>query len=365
MGRSQERPDGRGITLQLSGPVRSASVQTMSRFRADVEGLRAVAVLAVVVYHAGLSQLGGGFVGVDVFYVLSGFLITGLLWEELQATGRLRLGGVLWPAGASPAPGRGPGPDGHGGRVVGLAVAAAGTGGCLGRGRGRAVGGQLPVRPPAHRLPGRCVALAAAALLVAGGRGAVLLAVAAAAAGRVPGWATAADAASAGAVAALALAGAGSLALSLRLTARSAPWAFLSLPTRAWELAAGGLIALSASTLRRLPGVAAATLGWLGLEAIAWSMTRFSAATPFPGTAALLPVGGTAMVLAAGCAAPRLGPGLVLGWWPLQAGGKLSYSWYLWHWPLLVLAPAVAGHPSACGRILAWPRPVACSPWPP
>jgi peptidoglycan/LPS O-acetylase OafA/YrhL len=158
---------------------------------------------------------------------------------------------------------------------------------------------------------------------------------------------------SAGAVAGLALAGAGSLALSLRLTARSAPWAFLSLPTRAWELAAGGLIALSASTLRRLPGVAAATLGWLGLEAIAWSIARFSAATPFPGIAALLPVGGTAAVLAAGCAAPRLGPGRVLGWWPLQAGGKLSYSWYLWHWPLLVLAPAVAGHPLGLGQNLS------------
>jgi hypothetical protein len=92
MGRSQARPNGRGITLQLSGPVRSAGVQTTSRFRADVEGLRAVAVLAVVVYHAGLSQVGGGFVGVDVFYVLSGFLITGLLWEELQTTGRLRMG---------------------------------------------------------------------------------------------------------------------------------------------------------------------------------------------------------------------------------------------------------------------------------
>src|SRR5215213_9889499 len=92
MGRGQERPDGRGIALQLSGPVRSASVQTTSRFRADVEGLRAVAVLAVVVYHAGLSQVGGGFVGVDVFYVLSGFLITGLLWEELQTTAGLRLG---------------------------------------------------------------------------------------------------------------------------------------------------------------------------------------------------------------------------------------------------------------------------------
>ena len=63
-----------------------------SRFRADVEGLRAVAVVAVVTYHAGLGRVGGGFVGVDVFYVLSGFLITGLLWDELDGTGRLRLG---------------------------------------------------------------------------------------------------------------------------------------------------------------------------------------------------------------------------------------------------------------------------------
>jgi hypothetical protein len=51
-----------------------------------------VAVLAVVAYHAGVARVEGGFVGVDVFYVLSGFLITGLLWEELQATGRLRMG---------------------------------------------------------------------------------------------------------------------------------------------------------------------------------------------------------------------------------------------------------------------------------
>lgn len=65
-------------------------MSTRSQFRTDVEGLRAVAVLAVVAYHAGLAAVGGGYVGVDVFYVLSGFLITGLLWEELQRTGRLQ-----------------------------------------------------------------------------------------------------------------------------------------------------------------------------------------------------------------------------------------------------------------------------------
>jgi peptidoglycan/LPS O-acetylase OafA/YrhL len=321
-------------------------------FRVDVEGLRAVAVLAVVAYHAGVDAVGGGFVGVDVFYVLSGFLITGLLWEELRGTGRLRLGAFyarrarrLLPAAVL---------------VVVVTVAASSV--WLSPLQARVVAGDA----------------VAAALYVANYRFAAqrtdyladvspsplqhywslgveeqfyllwpLLLLAVFLAGR-----RLAMRSSVAAAAALALVAAGSLALSLRLTAVSQPWAFFSLPTRAWELAAGGLVALAAPALQRLPGVAAATLGWLGLEAILWSMVQFRASTPFPGTAALFPVGGTAAVLAAGCAAPRLGPSLLLGWRPLQAGGKLSYSWYLWHWPLLILAPAVAGHPLGLGRNL-------------
>src|SRR4051794_29965404 len=60
------------------------------RFRPDIEGLRAVAVLAVVAFHAVVPGIGGGFVGVDVFFVISGFLITGLLWREVGDSGRLR-----------------------------------------------------------------------------------------------------------------------------------------------------------------------------------------------------------------------------------------------------------------------------------
>ena len=328
-------------------------MQTTSRFRADVEGLRAVAVLAVVVYHAGLSQVGGGFVGVDVFYVLSGFLITGLLWEELQTTARLRLGAFYGRRARRLLPAA----------VLVLMVTLAASWVWL---------SPLQARGAARDA-------AAAALYVANYRFALQRTDYLADASPSPlqhYWSLGVEEqfyllwpllllvvfvagrrlrtrSSAGAVAGLALAGVGSLALSLRLTAVSEPWAFFSLPTRAWELAAGGLVALSASTLRRLPGVAAATLGWLGLEAIAWSITRFSAATPFPGIAALFPVGGTAAVLAAGCAAPRLGPGRVLGWRPLQAGGKLSYSWCLWHWPPLILAPAVAGHPLGLGQNLS------------
>ena len=61
-------------------------------FRPDIEGLRAVAVLAVVLFHAGVPGVGGGFIGVDVFFVISGFLITGMLWREVSTTGGVRLG---------------------------------------------------------------------------------------------------------------------------------------------------------------------------------------------------------------------------------------------------------------------------------
>ena len=63
-----------------------------SGFRPDIEGLRAVAVLAVVLFHAELPGVGGGYVGVDVFFVISGFLITGLLWREVSTAGTVRLG---------------------------------------------------------------------------------------------------------------------------------------------------------------------------------------------------------------------------------------------------------------------------------
>ncbi len=85
-------------------------------------------------------------------------------------------------------------------------------------------------------------------------------------------------------------------------------------------------------------------LGWVGFGAIVWSVTRFTSATPFPGTAALLPVLGAVCVLAAGCAAPARGASAALASSPLQRAGRISYSWYLWHWPVLILVPAWVGH---------------------
>ena len=64
---------------------------SQKQFRTDIEGLRAVAVLAVVLFHAGVPGVGGGFIGVDVFFVVSGFLITGLLWREMTGTGTVEV----------------------------------------------------------------------------------------------------------------------------------------------------------------------------------------------------------------------------------------------------------------------------------
>ncbi|MGH3636685.1 MAG: acyltransferase family protein, partial [Mycobacterium sp.] len=91
-----------------------------------------------------------------------------------------------------------------------------------------------------------------------------------------------------------------------------------------------------------------------GLALIVLACTRLGTTTPYPGTAALLPVLGTALVIGAGCAAPFRGCGRVLAWSPMRAIGRVSYSWYLWHWPVLLLAPPLLGHPlGLAGRLAA------------
>ena len=136
-----------------------------------------------------------------------------------------------------------------------------------------------------------------------------------------------------------------SFMVSMALTHTLPSWAFFSLPTRAWELAVGGLVALTAGAWRHLPGASAAFVGWGGLALIVVTCTQIGEETPYPGTTALLPVLGTALVIGAGCATPELGVGRLLSKPAMRSIGRLSYSWYLWHWPVLLLAPAVIGQP--------------------
>src|SRR5829696_7227833 len=323
-------------------------------FRGDVEGLRAVAVLAVLLYHAQAPAGGGGFVGVDVFFVLSGFLITGLLWRELSETGRLSFGSFYARRARRLLPAA----------VLVLSVTAVVS---------------ALVLPP---LSARAATddAAAAALYVANYRFAVqgtdylagdtgpsplqhywslgveeqfylvwpLLLLLGSLAWRRRGGPSRATAG--GLLAGL---GSASFGLSLWWTDVAPPWAFFSLPSRAWELAVGGLVALALPWLRRMPGPVAAVLGWVGLSAVVWSVVRLADTTAFPGVAALAPVAGTAAVVAAGCADPRFGPGLMLERAPFLLIGRISYSWYLWHWPVLVLAPAAAGRALGLGERLA------------
>jgi peptidoglycan/LPS O-acetylase OafA/YrhL len=332
-----------------------------SGFRPDIEGLRAVAVLAVVLFHAAVPGVGGGFVGVDVFFVISGFLITGLLWREVSTAGTVRLRRFygararrLLPASAT----------------VGV-VTVIGSAVLLPLLQARNViydgiasalyvsnywfiaegvhyfGGHLPPSPFQHYwslgveeqfyLVWPPMIIGTAWLI------------------RLARRRTRADVTSSKSpyLVVLALVGAASFALSLVITYVMPAVAFFSLPTRAWQLAAGGLVALTAGQWRRLPRLPAAIVGWAGLALILLACTQLSAATFYPGAAALLPVLGTVLVIGAGCAAPSQGCGRVLGLSPMRAIGRISYSWYLWHWPVLVLAPAMLGHPLGLAARLA------------
>jgi peptidoglycan/LPS O-acetylase OafA/YrhL len=306
-------------------------------FRPDVEGLRGVAVLAVLLFHANLIGPGGGFVGVDVFFVISGFLITGLLLREREKTGRIWLTQFyarrvrrLLPAAL----------------VVLVATLIVG----------------LNVLAPLDR-PGIGLDGAAAALSIANIRFAL-------AAGdyfsveTLPSpflhfWSLAVEEqfylvwpalillAARGRNAAcrvgIVLLGiiAVSLATSVVVTDLAPNWAFYSLPTRAWELGLGGLLAVGGPALGRLPGRVVGFAGWIGLAAVVESLALFNAELPFPGWVAILPSLGTAVLLAGG--SRPLGPGRLLAVPPLRWIGRISYSLYLVHWPILVLAPIALG----------------------
>src|ERR1700739_4781248 len=115
----------------------------------------------------------------------------------------------------------------------------------------------------------------------------------------------------------LALVAAVSLGLSFAVTDVAPPVAFFSLPTRAWQLAAGGLVALTAGRWRRLAPRAAAVAGGAGLGGILLACTQLSATTLYPGIAAVLPTLGAVLVIGTGCASPAQGCGRVLALSPM------------------------------------------------
>ncbi|MDT5269285.1 MAG: hypothetical protein QOH49_1471 [Acidobacteriota bacterium] len=283
-------------------------------FRPDLEALRGVAILLVIAYHAGVPGFSGGYVGVDCFFVLSGYLITG----QLARAGRVDLAAFYSRRARRLLPA--------------FALALLGT-----------VAAAYFLRTPLEQNR-----IANSALFSAGYLGNLYFAHEAtdylrqgsAANPFLHLWSLGVEEQFYMLWPLLIMLGLrrgrlrqtvlltllASFALSFVLTYYRQPWAFFSSPTRAWEFAAGAVVTLSVAPVRR-------RLGLLGFLMLVASAVLFGDGTTFPGVAAALPVLGTALALTGG-----EGAAFNLGW--LRWLGKLSYGWYLWHWPAIVLSGA-------------------------
>ena len=137
-----------------------------------------------------------------------------------------------------------------------------------------------------------------------------------------------------------------SLAFSVIDTQNNATSAYFSPFTRAWELALGALVAVGTPWLKRVPKHFAAIATWFGFGAILFAAFTFNSQTSYPGSLVTIPVAGAALIIAGGVAARGLGAEAILGTVPFRGLGKLSYSLYLWHWPILIIAAEYAGKTS-------------------
>jgi peptidoglycan/LPS O-acetylase OafA/YrhL len=297
-------------------------------FRPDIQALRALAVSVTVVSHLWPNSLfAGGYVGVDVFFVISGFLISSQLIREIDGTGRLRLARFyarrvrrLLPAAF----------------LVLVFVATAAY--------------LLVPRPqwPAYGREITASALYWQNWLVATKPGdptlftalqhywslsveeqfylcwPLLLLVLF----KIPAKVR---------FTGIAVVGLASLAFSVYLTGANQYVAYLITPVRVWEFALGAVVAMAGTKLE-LPRIAANLASLAGMAAMLFAVYVFDGHSEFPGALALVPAVGAALVIAGGTSPHRQWHTPVTSWAPVQLVGDLSYSLYLWHWPLIVLA---------------------------
>ncbi len=333
--------------------VNESVVNPTQRFRGDIQGLRGIAVLFVLLFHASVPGFKGGFVGVDIFFVLSGYLITGNLLREVKATGHIKLREFyarrirrLLPASLLVL-------------LTTLIVVA--------------------IWFPPLLLPGAALDISSAGLYVSNLDFAIratdyfsastipspvlhfwslgveeqfylfwplLIALAA--------WKKKNKAFRVFILSLLVFAA--SLTFANLLLDSDQPWGFFSLPSRAWELILGAILATLATLgqgVWKLPRPIALLIGCVGLGLVIYSGLTQSDPLRFPGTTALTPTLGAFLIIAAGSVQEITLPSQILSLKFLQGIGKISYSLYLWHWPVLVIPQVIAGnHLSLVKRLL-------------
>ena len=320
--------------------------ETSSR-RADIQGMRALAVLIVVAYHAG-AGFSGGYVGVDVFFVISGYVITRMLLVELGVSETLSFstfyarrvrrllpalavmlavvlcaGTLLTAVGAQDSTARTGGAAALLNANHHLALFAPETGYFAVDSRSNPLlhTWSLSVEEQFYLLFPLLVLIAWR--LGKRRRGVVSVGVG------------------------LVVIGAISFPLSIALRhgigpgGSAASLAFYAAPARAWEFAVGGVLACLAASARRVPTLGREAAAWLGLALIAVATFGFDDATLFPDFAVLVPVAGTALMIFAGEAKRGTTLSRALSFGPIPRVGDLSYGWYLWHWPLIVFSAAL------------------------
>lgn len=321
------------------------SVPRQSWFRGDINGLRALAIIPVVAFHASIPGFSGGFIGVDIFYVISGYLITSQLLKQATARGTISLGDFwakrfrrLAPALAlvvlvtlafsipfiSPLDWSNLGLQGGSAvlYVSNLLFAYKAT---------NYFGDDVNQSPFLHtwslgveeQFYILWPILIITTCIVATNR-------------KWPIRGTL--------IGIFSVTFAVSFAVSLYATEHYQAIAFYVLPTRAWEFAAAGMIA--ALPLERWLGnrILGNSMVVAGVAILLYGVVMLTAADPFPGTAALIPVVGTLLVIVGGTTCPKVPNGhwasRILSHPVLQWIGTVSYSWYLWHWPFIILTVA-------------------------
>ena len=307
------------------------------KYRPDVEGLRAVAVVAVILFHTKIAGFTGGFIGVDVFYVISGFVITGVLLRKVESSNSLGFGDFYARRARRILPAAG----------LVLVVTVLASYHWLGFVRGAEVAddarwcavflanfhflstgtnyfsSQLPPSPlqnywslaveeQFYLVYPLGLALSLLVIPRISVRHKVMIFT--------------------GVIVAV------SLWWSIDQTSADPYSAYLSSLTRAWELALGGFVTAGTQYWLRIRRPVGVCLTWVGIAGILFAGLHYTSSTPYPGWAAIVPVVGAGLIIVGGMSAGRWGVELILGTLAFRWVGKLSYSLYLWSWPVLTIA---------------------------